>query len=89
MVKLGYVKGKRYHFALLIVAFITMLLFTLKQAKEILQFLPLLAFIPIGIHFISVYHIKKPSSFDPELKKLALSTFLLAVLTYISYNKFL
>ena len=89
VVKLGYVKGKRYHFALLIVAFITMLLFTLKQAKEILQFLPLLAFIPIGIHFINVYHIKKPSSFDPELKKLALSTFLLAVLTYISYNKFL
>ena len=51
--------------------------------------LPLLAFIPIFIHLGKVYQTNEPRLFDPELKKLALSTFLLAVLLYANCNIFL
>ncbi len=89
VVKIGFSNGKRYHYALLIMAFVAVLVFVGTFAKTVLNSLPLLAFVPIAYHFWTVLNIKEPVAMDPELKKLALSTFLLAVLTYITYNKFL
>ncbi len=89
IVKMGFTNGKRYHYVLLGVALLSMTLFIGWNMTNRMQFLPLLAFVPIGIHAATIFKIKKPNAIDPELKKLALSTFLLAVLTYISYNKFL
>jgi 1,4-dihydroxy-2-naphthoate octaprenyltransferase len=44
------------------------------------QFLFLIAFIPIFKHLFTVYKNKDAKELDPELKKLALSTFLFAIL---------
>ena len=49
-----------------------------------LAFLPLLAFIPLFIHLFKVKKTTSPALLDPELKKVALSTFFFAVLCIIS-----
>jgi len=50
----------------------------------LVAFLPLLAFIPLFIHLIKVKKTKSPALLDPELKKVALSTFLFAILCMVS-----
>lgn len=89
VVKMGFDGGKRYHFFLLWAAFISLLIFTLVKFAAWQHFLPLLAFIPILAHLVKVAHTSEPAKLDPELKKLALSTFLLALLFYFTYNNFL
>lgn len=89
VVKMGFANGKRYHYVLLGAAFFCMFSFIMLTASSLIQYIPLLAFVPIAFHMIKVYRTKTPALFDPELKKLALSTFLLAVLMFISYYKIL
>lgn len=86
VVKIGFEKGKKYHYALLILSFVCMLFFILYSFSELYQLIPLLAFVPVAIHLLKVYRTKEPYKLDPELKKLALSTFLLALLFYIAFN---
>ncbi|MEN8815566.1 MAG: 1,4-dihydroxy-2-naphthoate octaprenyltransferase [Nonlabens sp.] len=47
-------------------------------------FLPLLAFIPLFIHLNKVKKTTSPALLDPELKKVALSTFMFALLSILS-----
>ena len=89
VVHFGFVKGKVYHYLLLVVAFVCVLTFSFLSFEGWVSFLPLMAFIPIFFHLIKIFNTNKPDLIDPELKKLALSTFLLAVLIYISCNNFL
>ena len=53
--------------------------FFLKYTKPV-QLTFLLAYIPIGIHCVFVYKNKDASNLDGELKKVALSTFMFAIL---------
>ncbi|WP_298953028.1 1,4-dihydroxy-2-naphthoate octaprenyltransferase [uncultured Nonlabens sp.] len=58
-----------------------------KLANEnyyLIAFLPLLAFIPLFIHLFKVKRTTSPALLDPELKKVALSTFLFAILCIVS-----
>lgn len=80
VVKIGLEFAKYYHYYLLLASFLFALLYTLFYYKSWHQFLFLLAYIPIVKHFLVVYHNKRPILLDPELKKLALSTFLFALL---------
>jgi 1,4-dihydroxy-2-naphthoate octaprenyltransferase len=80
VVKIGVKLAKYYHYYLLIGSFLFALLYTLFYYKSWHQLLFLLAYIPIGKHFLVVYRNKRPILLDPELKKLALSTFLFALL---------
>lgn len=89
VVKMGYSSGIRYHMGLLFVGFSSMLLFLIMNFKSLIQFMPLLAFIPILIHAKKVYRVQNPLELDPELKKLAISIFMMALLFYISNNIFL
>ena len=90
VVYLGFAKGKIYHYFLLILAFICIAIFLyLNFDGRPLSYLPLLAFIPIFFHLQRIYRTNKPELIDPELKKLALSTILLAVLMYINCIIFL
>lgn len=89
VVSLGVKRGKRYHLALLTAAFLCMLGFTLIISNNGAGFLCLLAFLPVMLHIRTVLAIEEPVQFDPELKKLALSTFLLAFLSYLAFNYFL
>lgn len=80
VVKLGVSTAKRYHLIILIVAMISMLLFLALTYQKPLNTLFLLAYIPLLFHFNTVRNNRNTELLDPELKKVALSTFLLAVL---------
>jgi 1,4-dihydroxy-2-naphthoate octaprenyltransferase len=80
VVKIGEEFAKYYHYYLLIAAFLFALLFVMIHYSSPVQFIFLLAFIPIFKHMITVVKNKKLADLDPELKKLALSTFLFSIL---------
>lgn len=80
VVKIGDEFAKYYHYYLLIASFLLALLYNTIHYKSPTQFLFIIAFIPIGIHLLTVYNNRDPKLLDPELKKLALSTFLFAIL---------
>lgn len=89
VVKLGILRAKQYHYLLLIGSLLCMTLFLVLSASQWHQALCLLAFIPLGLHLYKVTRVKEPQAFDPELKKVALSTFFMAVLFYLGFNIFL
>jgi len=84
-VKLGAKKAKMYHYFLIITAIICALLFGILYYTSMFNLIFLLAFIPLLLHLKKVKSIVNPKDFDPELKKLALSTVLLAILLGIGH----
>ena len=80
VVKIGDEFAKYYHYYLLISAFLLATLYVIMHYKSPKQFLFVVAFISIFLHLLTVYKNKKPEQLDPELKKLALSTFIFAIL---------
>jgi 1,4-dihydroxy-2-naphthoate octaprenyltransferase len=89
VVGLGIPKARQYHFILLLASFCSMLGFLLVCNGSWTSAICLTAYIPVFVHLRKVAVIDHPKDFDPELKKLALSTFLLAVLSYLLFNNFL
>ena len=85
VVKIGDEMSKYYHYYLLVASLLFSVLFSTITYKSPSQFLFLIAFIPIGKHFVLVFNNKEPKNLDPELKKLALSTFLFSVLFLVGY----
>ena len=80
VVKNGLKFSKYYHYFLLFAAFLFSVIFVVIHFTSYKQFLFIFAFIPIFLHFKTVYQNKDPVTLDPELKKLALSTFLYSIL---------
>ena len=80
VVKLGTAKAKKYHYSLIIGALMTALMYTVLNFSSIYQFVFLVAFIPLLKNMITVSKNNNPSELDSELKKVALSTFLFAIL---------
>lgn len=89
IVKMGVINGKKYHIVLIMLSCLCMLSFTLLQFNNWINALHLLAFVPIFMHLNATMNQKNTVLLDPQLKKLALSTFLMAILFYFSYNNFL
>ncbi|MBC7642113.1 MAG: 1,4-dihydroxy-2-naphthoate octaprenyltransferase [Flavobacterium sp.] len=99
VVKNGGAWAKKYHFILVITAMILVLLFAIifdfsyrdpnpdNFNFDIYFFL--IAYFPLIMHLKRVAKNKDPKLLDPELKKLALSTFLLAVLLSLSLIYFI
>ncbi len=80
IVKIGAKSAKYYHYYILIAAFLFALLYVIIHYQSPWQFIFVLAFIPVFKHLFTVYKNKNAKELDPELKKLALSTFLFSVL---------
>ena len=80
VVKIGSKTAKYYHYSLLGISFLFALLYTVIAYKSPVQFIFVIAHVPIIKHIVVVYKNKTPRLLDPELKKLAISTFLFAVL---------
>ncbi|MEM0932924.1 MAG: 1,4-dihydroxy-2-naphthoate octaprenyltransferase [Bacteroidota bacterium] len=89
VVKMGFSRGKTYHSVLILLAFMSMLWYTGIEKIPLLDAWYLLAFVPILVHLAKVMRTKEPVKLDGELKKLALSTFLLSLLFLIAVNYFL
>ena len=80
VVKLGSSKAKLYHYFLIGLALILAVLYIFINFQTISQFTFLIAFIPLIINLVTVYKNREPKLLDSELKKVALSTFLFAIL---------
>ena len=80
VVKIGGAKAKIYHYFLIISAMVLVVVFALLSGFKLDQYLFLLAYVPLTKHLINIYKNKEAKLLDPELKKLALSTFALSVL---------
>lgn len=80
VVKIGSEKAKVYHYLLILFALVSALVYTFLKYRSPLQFLFLVAFIPLFINMMVVAKNKITAELDGELKKVALSTFLFAVL---------
>ena len=80
VVKIGGAKAKIYHYFLIISAMVLVLIFAILKDFNFDQYIFLIAYFPLIKHLITVSKNTEPRALDPELKKLALSTFLLSVL---------
>ncbi|VXB75848.1 1,4-dihydroxy-2-naphthoate octaprenyltransferase [Flavobacterium sp. 9AF] len=82
VVKMGLANAKRYHNTLLTIASLSFLLFNLLTKTSLFPIL--LINLPIIMHINSVRKSTTYADFDPELKKVALSTFALSILFWLS-----
>nr|WP_233884394.1 1,4-dihydroxy-2-naphthoate octaprenyltransferase [Tenacibaculum piscium] len=85
VVKNGVKFAKKYHYTLLIISFITAMMYVLINYQKPVQFLFILAYLPIIKHVFFVYKNKEEPLLDGELKKVALSTFLFSILFALGY----
>lgn len=88
VVKLGIEKAKQYHYFLIFGGLISALVFVFLNFETIYQFIFLVAFIPLIKNVKTVAENKIPAELDKELKKVALSTFLFAILFAITNTIF-
>jgi 1,4-dihydroxy-2-naphthoate polyprenyltransferase len=80
VVKLGISKAKKYHYFLIFGALFASTFFVILNFSSWMQFLFLIAFVPLTKNMITVAKNNQLSELDAELKKVALSTFLFAVI---------
>ena len=80
VVKLGIQKAKKYHAFLLLFGMACAIVYTALNYREPWQFLYFIAFIPFLLNIKTVFKNTVPRLLDGELKKVALSTFLFAIL---------
>lgn len=89
VVKMGFKNGKRYHFLLILMAFLAFIFYIGQENFSWQQSFFMLAFLPLFMHLKKVMKTEEPKELDNELKKVALSTFMLAALFFTSVNIFL
>lgn len=82
VVKIGLDKAKKYHFALILTALILFIFFSGLITIVMYIYLPII--FVLVMHLKTVRKAKKYEEFDPELKKVALSTFGLSVLFWLT-----
>ena len=80
VVKMGIENAKKYHYFLIVSAMILVLLFAYFSNFNFDQYLFVLAYFPLVKHLVTVSKNYNSKLLDPELKKVALSTFALSVL---------
>jgi 1,4-dihydroxy-2-naphthoate polyprenyltransferase len=81
-VRMGSNFSKLYHSLLIMGSFVAMVYF-LVEIKQELAFIGLLPYLVLFLHVRKVMATRDPKEFDPELKKVALLTFAIALLTTI------
>lgn len=86
VVKIGLTKAKKYHSLILITGMLCTILFFGNEEFKIIKLLFLFSFFPLIKHLVRIVSIKNPKGFDPELKKVALSTFMFSILFFLSVS---
>ena len=84
-VKFGTKKAKKYHFFLIISAIVVSALWGILYYTSPFNLIYFVAYIPLLKHIKTLKNNNEPKALDPELKKVALSTFLLSVLLAIGH----
>ena len=83
-VVLGAADAEKYHSVLFVLGLLGWVSYLMLTATHFIDYISLVAFIPLVKHMFTVRSTSIHALLDPELKKVALSTFLLAVLFFIS-----
>ena len=83
VVKLGLRKAKFYHFGAIIKGMVFWLAFLILNKATAWQYISLLPLFILIKHLILVYKTTENKEFDPELKKVALSTFFISILYFL------
>ncbi len=83
VVKIGVDFAKMYHTLVIFVA-LACLFYFLVKSEQVIGFIAFLPVISLGLHILKVAKIRTTKDFDPELKVVALSTFAIAVLYFVS-----
>jgi 1,4-dihydroxy-2-naphthoate octaprenyltransferase len=83
-VVLGAKNIKTYHSILIITALVSALVYLFASQAKPVYYIALVAFIPLLINMIKVFKNEDPAALDPELKKIALSTFAFALLLFVT-----
>jgi len=78
-VKLGLEKAKKYHIILIVFPFFFTQAYIFHHLRSPWQWLFALPYLLLFVHLIRVIKTDNPKDFDPELKKVAILTFLYAV----------
>lgn len=86
VVKIGGKKAKAYHFVIVILAMLSLSVFAWLKDFRPVQYLFLIGFITVLLHLKRISNYQNPKQYDPELKVLSLSTFLISVLLSIVLN---
>jgi len=63
-----------------LIAMLLMLLYFGLSSEYLLMMIMMIGFIPLFIHMFIFYKVQTPENYDPQLKILALSTFLVALI---------
>ena len=83
-VVLGPKKIKMYHGFLMLSALVSALVYLVASQAKPMYYTALIAFIPLVLNVVKVYNNEDPATLDPELKKIALSTFAFALLLFVT-----
>lgn len=83
-VRIGWISGKNYHFSLIIIGLFAAIFLFIGRTFQLIETIVILSFVPILLHLKRFVKINSPEELDPELKKLALSTFAFSLLLLIS-----
>ncbi|WP_353078913.1 1,4-dihydroxy-2-naphthoate octaprenyltransferase [Flavobacterium sp.] len=81
VVKFGLKWAKKYHEIILVIGMVSFMIFSLLIKSSLIPVL--IINIPIIFHLVKVKKSEKHEDFDPELKKVALSTFALSILFWL------
>lgn len=84
VVIMGHTRAKIYHYSIIITALVLTLLFAFLSGFSPVQYIFVVAYLPLVKHLVTVWKNRQPEALDPELKKVALSTFFLSVLLCIA-----
>jgi len=84
VVKIGYQKAKQYHFFLILGSIIFFNTYAMGSFTKWYQFAYVLALIPLFKNIGVVAKTKNPRDLDPELKRIALTTFFISLLLAIA-----
>lgn len=84
-VLLGQKRSKTYHIALILGGYLMLLLYLLISGDWRWAGISALVIIPFGLHIRTVVNNKSPVLLDPELKKVALTTFMFSLLFALGY----
>ena len=85
VVKIGPQKAKVYHTLLIVLSAISLVIFSVFTGKYIIL-LSLIVYLFLLKHLMFVWQVKDFKQFDPELKKVALSTFFIALIFSLLIN---
>lgn len=82
IVKMGYKMGKYYHAILIFGAIILLSQYSLQSELAFALFANLIPFLILSFNVIKVFKTNNPQDLEPELKRIALTTFLISLVFF-------